>query len=528
VKEVAVTKPVFLGLAMMLAYGRASGLGASEPPTRLEVGESIDVRVVNVEAVVTDRRGHPVRGLAAADFQLLVDGSEVPIDYFTEVRDGQAAAVAGAAAEKGAATPPAAGAPAAAAPTPQVSPGATVGRSYLVFIDDGFAVAARRNAALKRLREELPRLGPGDQMAVIVFDGANLEVLSGWSGDPAALSAALVRAEAQRPHGNRLLAQHRSIKADEESVKGSDLEPDVKEAALAAMAGRVSPEAVTQLNHSAAAAAAALRGFEQPAGRRVMLLLSAGWSIPAGRRFYGPLLDAANQLGYTLYPVDVATGEIEAVQLFDGLVRSTGGHALNGGGSPVLTHIAEETGSYYWLGFAPAWKADNRRHAIAVRVRQPGLEVRSRQSFSDLSRRATLVMKAESVLFFGASSLAPGPGEPRLRVEAGQPRASGRSEVEFPVTLLLPVSALAITAEGSGFVAEVPLLVAALDKQGGRAELPGSVLHFRFAALPAAKAVARFRTSLKLRRIDQRLVFAVPDAQSGAVLTTDIEVHPPS
>ena len=524
------TKPVFLMLATVLACGGAFGLGADEPPARVEVGESIDVRVVNVEAVVTDRRGHLVRGLAAADFQLLVDGREVPIDYFTEIRDGQAAAAA-AAAEKGAATPPAAGAPAAAsatAPTPQVSPGATVGRSYLVFIDDGFAVAARRNAALKRLREELRRLGPGDRMAVIVFDGAKLEVLSGWTGDPAALSAALVRAEAQRPRGNQLLAQHRSIQADEATVKSGGLEPDVKEAILAELAGRVSPEAVTQLNRSAAAAAAALRGFEQPAGRRIMLLLSAGWSIPAGRNFYGPLLDAANQLGYTLYPVDVATGEIEAVQLFDGLVRSTGGHALSGGGSPVLSDIAEETGSYYWLGFAPSWSADNRRHAIEVRLRQPGLDVRSRQSFSDLSRHATLVMKAESVLFFGGSSLAPGPGEPRLRVEAGQPRASGRGEVDFPVTLLLPVSALAITAEGSGFVAEVPLLVATLDKQGGRAELPGSVLHLRFAALPAAQAVARFRTSLKLRRIDQRLVFAVPDAQSGGVLTTDLDVHPPS
>src|SRR5579864_8219115 len=161
--EVAVTKPVFLMLAMALACGGASGLGADEPPARVEVGESIDVRVVNVEAVVTDRRGHPVRGLAAADFQLLVDGREVPIDYFTEIRDGQAA-------EKAAATPPPAGAPAAAAtaPTPQVSPGATVGRSYLVFVDDAFAVAARRNAALQRLREELRRLGPGDQMAVIV------------------------------------------------------------------------------------------------------------------------------------------------------------------------------------------------------------------------------------------------------------------------------------------------------------------------------------------------------------------------
>ncbi|HEX6862889.1 MAG TPA: hypothetical protein VF414_08745, partial [Thermoanaerobaculia bacterium] len=53
-------------------------------------GESIDVRVVNVEAVVTDRRGNRVTGLTAGDFRLLVDGVEVPVDYFTEVAEGVA------------------------------------------------------------------------------------------------------------------------------------------------------------------------------------------------------------------------------------------------------------------------------------------------------------------------------------------------------------------------------------------------------------------------------------------------------
>src|SRR3954471_13683568 len=43
-------------------------------------GESIDVRVVNVEAVVVDKKGERVRGLSAADFRLLVDGREVPIE----------------------------------------------------------------------------------------------------------------------------------------------------------------------------------------------------------------------------------------------------------------------------------------------------------------------------------------------------------------------------------------------------------------------------------------------------------------
>ena len=53
---------------------------AQEPGDEV-FGEAIDVRVVNVEAVVADKRGNRVRGLTAADFRLLVDGREVPIDY---------------------------------------------------------------------------------------------------------------------------------------------------------------------------------------------------------------------------------------------------------------------------------------------------------------------------------------------------------------------------------------------------------------------------------------------------------------
>ena len=41
--------------------------------------------------VVTDRKGHRVQGLKAADFRLRVDGRQVHLDYFTEVQEGQAA-----------------------------------------------------------------------------------------------------------------------------------------------------------------------------------------------------------------------------------------------------------------------------------------------------------------------------------------------------------------------------------------------------------------------------------------------------
>src|SRR3954470_12541244 len=93
---------------------------AAGPSTAKPFGESIDVRVVNVEAVVTDHKGGRVPGLNAADFRLMVDGHEVPIDYFTEVASGRG----------GAAKPPASAAvpaPAApAAPATMATPGEPV------------------------------------------------------------------------------------------------------------------------------------------------------------------------------------------------------------------------------------------------------------------------------------------------------------------------------------------------------------------------------------------------------------------
>ncbi|HEV3457613.1 MAG TPA: VWA domain-containing protein [Thermoanaerobaculia bacterium] len=518
-------QPVRTVLAILLAAS-ASALAADPPPAPppvpqpITVDEVIDVRVVNVEAVVTDRGGRVLHGLTAADFQLLVDGREVPIGYFTEIRGAQAVV-----------TPPASAAdagtdrPASPAAGSQLQPGTAVARNYLVFIDDGFAVGARRDAALARLRDGLRRLAPEDRMAIVAFGGAKLEMLSAWTGDKTALGAALDRAAKRAPRGNQLLAQQRSMAGDEEIARYAG-EADQVAQELAELRVRVSPEVLTQLARSSAAAAAALRAFELPPGRRLLLLLSGGWSVATDPRLYAPLIEAANQLGYTLYPLDVATGEVTALRLFDDLARTTGGRALSSSGPAALARVQEETDSYYLLGFSPTWKADDRPHPLKVQVRRPDLEVRSRSSYSDMSRQSTAALKAQSVLLFGADDPRAGAGAAQLKVESGASRRLGRDEIEVPVTLQLPVSCLSFTGRGADLVAEVLLAVAALDDQGRRTELPEVVLHFRLASLPAAARTLRFRTTVKLRRAEQHLVFATVDMNTGAALTAQLTVHP--
>ena len=60
-------------LAAALLQALAGGLAAQDPePYRF--AEVVEVQLVNVEAWVTDGKGNPIKGLTAADFEILEDG----------------------------------------------------------------------------------------------------------------------------------------------------------------------------------------------------------------------------------------------------------------------------------------------------------------------------------------------------------------------------------------------------------------------------------------------------------------------
>ena len=106
-----------LALALTLALPAAPALFAQDEQPGV-FGEVIDVRVVNIEVVVTDK-GTRVTGLGPDDFTLTVDGREVPIEYFTEVRHGAAVSAAD---EPGLRA------------VPSLEPGVAVTTNYLVFM----------------------------------------------------------------------------------------------------------------------------------------------------------------------------------------------------------------------------------------------------------------------------------------------------------------------------------------------------------------------------------------------------------
>ncbi len=354
-----------------------------------EAGELAAARTIHLEVVVSER-GNRVRGLGAEDFSLLVDGREVPFDTFREVHEGLVLA---------------ASEPADRAPAPGWKPGERVGTSYLVFIDDFFGVAVYRNRILRELRDQLPLLGPEDRLAIAAFDGSTVEMLSDWTRSPVQLGAALERAMERTAYGLRRIGERRRMTATASFLQrtapgssfsnigfvgalrgASDLVPDES---------RSSRKIPSQLELVVEAAAVSLRSFASAPGRKVALLIADGWPsypevgpatdmVPTRPWVLAPLIDAANLLGFTCYPVDYQAG---AQEILDFLADATGGRAYFGNaGLKVLERAVEDTRSYYYLGFTPSTGGEQPHHRIKVELRRRGLKVRSRTSFPDPSR----------------------------------------------------------------------------------------------------------------------------------------------
>lgn len=573
--------PSALLAALVLAALPAAG---QETPALDVFSEVIDVRVVNVEAVVTDRDGNRIRGLPVSDFELWVDGWRVPIDYFSEIDDGMARSTSETSAT------PESGAPRdtpRAAPT--VPPDERVRTNYLVFIDEFFAIKKNRDRVLKRLEKDLSELHPGDHVAVVAFDGGNVARLTDWTNEDDQLRDALPEARKRKALG---------------LMRRADLDPVAMPSAGTDQAGEALAQAGVgdqpglldvrrsstsllqnkrerQIHRSVLAAATTLRSFADPPGRKVMLILTDGWGVPSWgdvnpigplppslEDLYGPLAHAANRVGYTLYPVDLpglrpnflnsplgigdASAGYNEGDFADPTVTTTAGPfsvpqginaewfqeaalaylAYETGGLPMinafrdmaLAEAAADTRSYYWLGFEPRLNQTDELHEIEVRViGHPDLRVRSRRSYFDLSRGAEVTMMTEGAVLFGGT-----PGKETLGVRFGVPEPTRGRKIHVPMEIAIPLDDIALLPMGDRFMNELEFRVTLINEGGERSDTPIQKVQISGASAPPPGAVFVFETTLLLRSHEHRFVASVYDPLTGAVLSAQGTVGPRS
>ena len=491
----------------------------------------VDVRVVNVEVVVTDPKGNRIRGLEAKDFELLVDGEPVPVSYFTEVDEGYA---------RGSFEDGVGGVPSLVMDEP-------VGTSYLIFIDDLHAVRQHRNRVLRRLEQDLVLLNPADRLAVVSFDGRDVSRLTDWTDSRHEIKQALVQARQRRARGH----------------------------------ARLRHSGAHQVRKAVMAATAAVRSFAGAPGRKVALLLADGWSTSGGVRsitepgppqtdresLYGPLVHAANQVGYSLYPIDLpGFGDVvtcsSSTRVFRRETASSstsdsrgwtmgyrsyttrsfrwcgrrGGHgvlrflASQTGGLPMIdsyrdqafAETARDTRSYYWFGFEAPREENDELHEIEVRlVGRQGLRVRTRKHYLDMSRGAEVTMLVEGALLFDDS-----PGKDVLDARFGLPRKAGFRKISVPMEVSIPLDDVKLLPMGSHWMNELEFRVALIDEHGNRSETPVVKIPIAGPAEPQPGDVFVYETGLVMRKREHRYVAAVYDPLSGAILSASGELGP--
>src|SRR5919112_5302028 len=143
---------------------------AAFPAHAQEVEDTIRIktRVVFLDALVKDKKTNlPISNLATENFQVLDDGKPRNISYFT--REGQAR-----------------------------KPLALV--LILDLREDGAGRFLKRSEILKSMEDELAKLPPGDEVAIMAMDISNEDEerlwLTEFTNDRAKLAAALARVQA--------------------------------------------------------------------------------------------------------------------------------------------------------------------------------------------------------------------------------------------------------------------------------------------------------------------------------------------
>ncbi len=517
---------------------------SKEPPV---FGETVEVRAVNVEAVVTDKDGNRVTGLKSSDFRLKVDGKPVPVDYFSEILGGQSVA-----------PPPASAGEAAPADVPGMAPGSSVGTSYLVFVDDYFPIKKHRDEVLRSIKNDLSHLGPEDRMAIVAFNGGRLALLSNWSQSKAALSQAFDQAMARGTYGiNRVNELDRfnrdqgfgSISTDNSSNRVQSDGISLPVSGLSPSETAYSDTIFRQVQGVVDAAARTLRTFASPPGRKVMLLLDGGWPFSieefignknrnptsreskAGESLLHNLSSTANLLGYTIYPIDVpgsaaissnASIESSIRYTLDFIAQATGGKALsNSNRIAALAQVAADTRSYYWLGFSPTWGHNDARHRVEVSVAgKPGLKVRSRENFLDLSKKSEISMRVESALLFGNI-----PGSIALPMRVGTPKKTLKGTV-VPITLGLPADVVTLVQVGKKYAAHAELRFAASDENGNASQIPVLPLDISSDHPANPGGYIKFETKITLWGRANHLVATVYDPISDKLATAEADLKP--
>jgi VWFA-related protein len=354
----------------------------------------VETRAIEVDAFVTDRDGAFVRGLTKDDFELFEDGQPQEISAFTLVDVPI--------------DPPPAEARGQKTKTPPVDTdivtNTTEGRIYVMLLDSpGLAIPQRNHVSLEQMFRYAQRearrfiddsLGPNDLMAVVHAQASRTDAQSFTR------NKALLRASLDRMTPDMAFINQSSTRCDAPKLRNTYEAIQAVSERLGAVTGR--RKAILWVNGRvpfdpsdpsecgiAAAEASSLTFMYRDALRAATRHNVAIYPIDAVGLTADPTI-TANPTGGPPPPGDGIQFETSRQRLLRlaalrAVAEDTGGEAIINTNNFVAGYerVVRANSSYYLLGYHPTVDhRDARFHAITLRVKRPGLSVRTRKGYT--------------------------------------------------------------------------------------------------------------------------------------------------
>jgi VWFA-related protein len=359
------------------------------------LGETIEVSIINVDVVVTDKNGKRVRGLAAADFDIFEDGKLQPVTNFAEYASaGDARITASGTAKKA---------------DDEIAP-PRQRRSMVIFLEDFRLPEFRVKPFFEAMKNVVRKtIEPGDALSIVTYKNHKPEVRIESTDDLAVITdvldeiqkesvgvmiptAAIAYRQAKERRQFEKVASDMANKTGTRAVKPDDITIATLEAKPFAIQAR---DEMRRRVKAINAVVQRLAGLE---GKKVMLLATNRLGAYAGAEFFfaagldqvpamehdefdnrdevRTIIDNANDAGVTIYPFYPPGLDVEAlgteVHLRDGreVVSQTQGSGGQNNGmgnvddpkafdnlvmlneNSMLTEVAEKTGGMMSWGTA--------------------------------------------------------------------------------------------------------------------------------------------------------------------------------
>jgi VWFA-related protein len=487
--------------SLLIVVNPVSLLAQAQPSQQSEgkLFETVSVRVINVDVVVTDRKGNPVHGLTANDFEVLENRVPQKITNFYEVRSN--ATVGGATT----------GAPASAAVAQEPTPD-HLKRKIVFFVDNLSLAPFNRNrvfSSMKKFADEVLR--PGDE-AMIATWNRSMKVRLPFTSDPKQIQQQLDIIAGESAMGLQNISERRSV------------ESQIREARDYTSAVSAARQYAQSVEHDLRQTVSALNGLlgtlAGVEGKKILVLTSEGLPIQPGKEMFffidelkaekqwssgSSLIEGmgfessnliqsiartANANGITVYalhagglaasnegsaenarPISSNVSQAAVSNSTDSLhliADLTGGLATVGTNnfSNAFAKINRDLDSYYSIGYRSGTERVDRQRSVEVRPKNRNHVVRSRRSFVEKSIPSEMTDRVIANLFYDSRA-----NDMKISVITRQPVQIDDGRFRVPVEVIIPMESLTLLPQGDGHRGAFTVFVVVADKNGDMSDV---------------------------------------------------------